>query len=54
MTKLTQGFLVNFAIYNRVMAACLGIAAVVGIIAGGFPAWRATKISVVDGLRRGV
>lgn len=52
MTKVTQGFLVNFGIYNRVMAICLGIAAVVGIIAGGFPALRATRINVVDGLRR--
>ncbi len=52
MTKVTQGFLVNFAIYPRVMAICIALAAVVGVIAGGFPAFHATRIRVVDGLRR--
>jgi putative ABC transport system permease protein len=52
MTKVTQGFLVNFAIYPQVVAICLGVAALVGVIAGGFPAMRATGMSVVDGLRR--
>ena len=52
MTKVTQGFLINFGIYPHVMLICLSIAALVGIIAGGFPALNATRIRVVDGLRR--
>ena len=52
MTKITQGFLINFRIYPRVIAICVGLAALVGIIAGGFPALNATRIRVVDGLRR--
>jgi putative ABC transport system permease protein len=52
MTKVTQGFLINFTVYPQVIAICLGVAAIVGLLAGGFPAYRATKISVVDGLRR--
>jgi putative ABC transport system permease protein len=52
MTKVTQGFLVNFTIYPRVIAICIALAAVVGVLAGGFPAFRATRIRVVDGMRR--
>ena len=52
MAKVTQGFLVNFHIYPSAMAICLSTAGLVGIIAGGFPAINATRIRVVDGLRR--
>jgi hypothetical protein len=52
MTKLTQGFLVNFTIYGSVIGICLGLAAIVGLLAGGLPAYRATSTSVVNGLRR--
>lgn len=52
MAKVTQGFLVNFSIYPRAMAICVGVAAAVGILAGGLPAYQATRIRVVDGIRR--
>jgi putative ABC transport system permease protein len=52
MAKLTQGFLVGFMIYPGVIGICLGAAVLVGLIAGGIPAFNATRISVVDGLRR--
>lgn len=52
MAKVTQGFLVNFQIYPKVVAICIALAGVVGLIAGGFPAFQATRIRVVDGLRR--
>jgi putative ABC transport system permease protein len=52
MTKLTQGFLINFTIYWPVIGICIAAAAVVGLLAGGLPAFRATNMSVVDGLRR--
>lgn len=52
MAKVTQGFLINFNIYPRAMAICIAIAGAVGILAGGFPAWQATRVRVVDGMRR--
>jgi putative ABC transport system permease protein len=52
MTKVTQGFLINFQIYPRAIAICIATAAGVGILAGGFPALQAARIRVVDGIRR--
>jgi putative ABC transport system permease protein len=52
MAKVTQGFLINFTIYSSVIAICIALAAFVGIIAGGLPAMQASRIRVVDGLRR--
>jgi putative ABC transport system permease protein len=52
MDKLTQGFLMGFEIFPGVMATCIALAALVGVLAGGWPAATATRMSVVDGLRR--
>lgn len=52
MAKVTQGFLIGFTIFPRAMAICVAVAAAVGILAGGFPAYQATRIRVVDGIRR--
>jgi putative ABC transport system permease protein len=52
MAKVTQGFLINFTIYPKPMAICIAVAGLVGILAGGFPAFQATRIRVVDGMRR--
>lgn len=52
MAKVTQGFLQNFHIHAVTIAECLGAAAAVGLIAGGWPALRSASMSVVDGLRR--
>jgi putative ABC transport system permease protein len=52
MAKVTQGFLINFTIYPQPMAICIAVAALVGVLAGGFPAIQATRIRVVDGMRR--
>ena len=52
MTKITQGFLVNFTIPPETMVICIVAAVLVGIIAGGYPALRAANLKVVDGLRR--
>jgi putative ABC transport system permease protein len=52
MGKLTMGFLADFFIFNQSIAICLAAAALVGLIAGGLPASSATRMSVVDGLRR--
>jgi putative ABC transport system permease protein len=52
MTEVTQGFLVNFGVNNRTTMTCLGVAVVVGFLAGGLPALRSARLSVVDGLRK--
>lgn len=52
MTKVTQGFLVNFTLYPQSMITCVVAALAVGLIAGGWPAIRSANMSVVDGLRR--
>jgi putative ABC transport system permease protein len=48
----TQGLLENFHIDPQTIAICVVLAAFVGVIAGGLPAIRASRLSVVDGLRR--
>jgi len=52
MTKVTQGFLVNFGVNAETVLTCLAIAAIVGLLAGGLPAMRSARLSVVDGLRK--
>lgn len=52
MTKLTQGFLVNFSLYPHAIITCLVTSLVVGLLAGGWPAMRSANMSVVDGLRK--
>jgi putative ABC transport system permease protein len=50
--KMTQGFLVGFDIFPATIAIALGASAIVGLIAGGWPATTATRMSVVNALRR--
>lgn len=52
MTKVTQGFLVNFTLFPNSIVICVIASLVVGIVAGGWPAMRSARMSVVDGLRR--
>ncbi|MEA2162648.1 MAG: putative transport system permease protein [Thermoanaerobaculia bacterium] len=52
MGKVTQGFLQNFGVHAKTLAICIGASALVGLIAGGLPAFRASNLRVVDGLRR--
>ncbi|HLJ73850.1 MAG TPA: FtsX-like permease family protein [Thermoanaerobaculia bacterium] len=52
MTRVTQGFLVNFTLYTQPMITCIIAAFAVGVVAGGWPAIRSASMSVVDGLRR--
>ena len=52
MTRVTQGFLVNFTLYSHPIIACLVASLAVGLLAGGWPAMRSANMSVVDGLRR--
>jgi putative ABC transport system permease protein len=52
MTELTQGFLVNFSVNGKTVLTCLAAAVLVGFLAGGLPALRSARMSVVDGLRK--
>lgn len=52
MTQVTQGFLVNFGVNTETLLTCLVAAAIVGLLAGGLPALRSARLSVVDGLRK--
>lgn len=52
MTAATQGFLLNFGVNGETLTICLVAAALVGLLAGGLPALRASNIPVVDGLRK--
>lgn len=52
MTELTQGFLVAFGVNTDTILTCLAAAVIVGFLAGGLPALRSARLSVVDGLRK--
>lgn len=52
MTKVTQGFLVNFTLFPNSIITCVVASLIVGLVAGGIPAMRSANMSVVDGLRR--
>jgi putative ABC transport system permease protein len=52
MGEKTNGFLVGFTIFPATAALALIASLFVGLIAGGLPAINATRMSVVDGLRR--
>lgn len=52
MTELTQGFLVAFGVNTKTTITCLAAAVIVGFLAGGLPALRSARLSVVDGLRK--
>jgi ABC-type lipoprotein release transport system permease subunit len=49
---MTQGFLQNLGVHAKTLAICMGTAVGIGLVAGGFPALRASNLRVVDGLRR--
>ena len=45
-------FLQNFQITGGTIALALGVSALIGLVSGGIPAWNASRIRIVDGLRR--
>jgi putative ABC transport system permease protein len=52
MTEVTQGFLVAFGVNTETIITCIVAAILVGFLAGGLPALRSARLSVVDGLRK--
>jgi putative ABC transport system permease protein len=52
MTEVTQGFLLNFGVNAQTAAICMAAALLVGLFAGGLPAFKSANLAVVDGLRK--
>lgn len=52
LPAITGGFIQRVEVRLGVLAICVGIGVMVGIIAAGFPAWRASQRSCADALRR--
>ena len=52
MSEVTQGFLVSFGVNTKTILTCLVASIIVGFLAGGLPAMRSARLSVVDGLRK--
>jgi len=52
MAERTSGFLPNFSVPAEVIVKAAIASVIVGLLSGGLPALRATRLSVVDGLRR--
>jgi putative ABC transport system permease protein len=48
---VSQGFMQALEVTEAIIAATLGISALMGLIAAGIPALRATRLTVADGLR---
>jgi putative ABC transport system permease protein len=52
MGEMMAIFLQNFTISGGTIAIALGVSALIGLVSGGIPAFNASRISIVDGLRR--
>ncbi|HSR50263.1 MAG TPA: ABC transporter permease [Acidobacteriota bacterium] len=46
------GFIPRLVVPGWVIAMCVAIGALVGLVSSGVPAWRASRITVVDAMRR--
>jgi putative ABC transport system permease protein len=52
MALVTGGMIQRFLVTPDTLLLCAGIGLFVGLLSSGFPAWRASRRSVVDALRR--
>jgi len=52
MAKITSGFIQRFYVAPGIILFCIVIGLLIGLLAAGFPAFRASRRSVVDALRR--
>ncbi|UCF36294.1 MAG: ABC transporter permease [Acidobacteriota bacterium] len=52
MTQITGGFIQRFYVTPETLLLCAAIGLFVGLFSAGFPAWQASRKSVVDALRR--
>ena len=52
VAQVSGGFLLRFYVTPGTLALCAGIGLFIGIVSAGIPAWNASRISVVNALRR--
>ena len=52
LATLTSGFLLRLDVNPKILLLCFGIGCVVGLLAAGVPAWRASRFPAVEALRR--
>jgi putative ABC transport system permease protein len=52
LTALTGGFMQRLRVTTETLGLCAGMGVLVGILAAGFPAWRASRRPTADALRR--
>jgi putative ABC transport system permease protein len=52
LTALTGGFIQRLRVTAETLGLCAGMGVLVGILAAGFPAWRASRRPTADALRR--
>jgi putative ABC transport system permease protein len=52
MAQVTAGFFQRLTINAETIALCLGLGLLVGLLAAGFPAWRASQRPAVEAIRR--
>jgi len=52
MAQITSGFIQRFLVTPEIILICLGLGLGIGLLSAGFPAWKASRLPVVDALRR--
>jgi putative ABC transport system permease protein len=52
LATLTSGFLLRLDVNPKILMLCFGIGCVVGLLAAGVPAWRASRFPAIEALRR--
>ena len=52
LPAITGGFIQRIEVKSGILATCAGIGVLVGILAAGIPAWKASQRSCADALRR--
>jgi len=52
LSRFLQGFFRHFLVTPQTIALALLIAAGIGILSAGIPAWRAARVPVAEALRR--
>jgi putative ABC transport system permease protein len=52
MATITAGFMQRLNVTAGTLVLCLGLGVLVGIVASGFPAWRAAQRPAVEAIRR--
>src|SRR5262245_19081464 len=52
LATITSGFILRLDVNPKILLTCTTIGCLVGLLAAGVPAWRASRFPVVEALRR--